>query len=95
MEVRTVKITLELPDELFRRAKAVAARREQSLKELVTTAVERELDTPAHGGAGSGPGNAAIDASLVELEVLSRRIREAWPKGVTAAEAIREQRRDL
>lgn len=29
MEVRTVKTTLEIPDDLFRRAKAVEAIREQ------------------------------------------------------------------
>jgi hypothetical protein len=95
VEVRSVKTTLEMPDELFRRAKAVAARRGQSLKQLVTTAVERELSTPAQEGAGSKRRKAAIDASLGELEALSRRIREAWPEGVTAVEAIREQRRDL
>ncbi len=90
-----MKTTLEMPDELFRRAKAVAARRGQSLKQLVTTAVERELATPAQEGAGSGRRKTAIDASLRELDALTQRIRAAWPEDVSAVEAIREQRRDL
>lgn len=33
-----MKTTLEMPDDLFRRAKATAAKRAQSLKQLVTAA---------------------------------------------------------
>ena len=33
-----MKTTLEMPDDLFRRTKAAAARRAQSLKQLVTVA---------------------------------------------------------
>jgi len=38
-----MKTTLELPDDLFVEAKAVAARRQISLKTLFTRALEREL----------------------------------------------------
>ena len=38
-----MKTTIEMPDELFRKAKAVAALRGQTLKDLITTAMEREL----------------------------------------------------
>jgi hypothetical protein len=38
-----VRTTIDLPDELFRELKAVAVRRGTSLKELLRTAVEREL----------------------------------------------------
>lgn len=39
-----MKTTLEIPDELFRRAKATAALRGQSLKELVNEALRGHLD---------------------------------------------------
>ena len=38
-----MRTTVDLPDELFRELKALAARRGTSLKELLRTAVEREL----------------------------------------------------
>jgi hypothetical protein len=38
-----VKTTLEIPDPLFRKAKARAAERGQSLKDLVTEALEARL----------------------------------------------------
>ena len=90
-----MKTTLEMPDELFRRAKTVAARRGQSLKQLVTTALERELAAPAPGIKSSRRKQAEVEASLRELERISKAISAAWPEGVSAVEAIREQRRDL
>jgi hypothetical protein len=74
-----MKTTLEMPDELFRRAKATAAQRGQSLKQLVTAALERELAGPALGTKSSK----------------RKRISAVWPEGVSAVDAIREQRRDL
>jgi hypothetical protein len=38
-----VKTTLELPDQLFRKAKATAAERGQTLKEFVTEALREKL----------------------------------------------------
>jgi len=38
-----MRTTIEIPDELFRRAKATAAMRGTSLKELVIQALEREF----------------------------------------------------
>jgi hypothetical protein len=38
-----VKTTLEIPDSLFRRAKATAAERGQTLKQLVTEALQEKL----------------------------------------------------
>jgi hypothetical protein len=38
-----MKTTLELPDQLFRKAKATAAERSQSLKEFVTEALRDKL----------------------------------------------------
>lgn len=90
-----MKTTLEMPDELFRRAKTMAAKRGQSLKQLVTTALERELTGPTPGTKSSKRKQAEVEASLREFEKISKEISAAWPKGVGAVEAIREQRRDL
>jgi len=46
----TMKTTLELPDQLFRKAKATAAERGQSLKEFVTEALYDKL-LPGSGRA--------------------------------------------
>lgn len=46
-----MKTTIEIPDPLFRKAKSKAAERGQSLKELVTEALQEKL---AAGAAGSG-----------------------------------------
>ena len=90
-----MKTTLEMPDELFRRAKATAAQRGQSLKQLVNTALERELAGPAPGTKSSRHKRAEVEAFLRELKKISRRISAVWPEGVSAVDAIREQRRDL
>jgi hypothetical protein len=42
-----VKTTLEIPDPLFRKAKATAAQRGQSLKDLVTEALQEKLSPRA------------------------------------------------
>lgn len=41
-----MKTTLEIPDALFRRAKATAAERGQPLRELVTEALQEKLAQP-------------------------------------------------
>jgi len=41
-----MKTTVDLPDPLFRRAKATAAQRGTSMKALFTRAIEKDLDTP-------------------------------------------------
>jgi hypothetical protein len=90
-----MKTTLEMPDELFRRAKTTAAQRGQSLKQLVTVALERELAGPAPSARASKPRQAEVAAFLRELDKISKRISAVWPEGVSAVHAIREQRRDL
>jgi len=40
-----MKTTLEIPDDLFRRTKAVAALRGESLKDFVTEALQAHLDS--------------------------------------------------
>jgi len=48
-----VKTTIEIPDRLFRKAKATAAERGQSLKDLVAEALQEKL------GGGTGPAQPA------------------------------------
>lgn len=48
-----MKTTIEIPDVLFRRAKAKAAERGQSLRDLVTEALQEKL------AAGAGKSRAA------------------------------------
>jgi hypothetical protein len=50
-----MRTTIDLPDPLFRRAKALAAVRGSSLKDLVVRAVEREVSAQTLAGAGSKP----------------------------------------
>ena len=90
-----MKTTLEMPDDLFRRAKTTAAKRGQSLKQLVTTALEHELAKPSKPAASAKARNARAKAWLSEFDELSRRISTAWNSDIGAVEAIREQRRDL
>jgi hypothetical protein len=50
-----VKTTLEVPDAVFRRAKATAAERGQSLKAFVTEALQEKLSGAAKGRAQGPP----------------------------------------
>lgn len=47
-----MKTTIEIPDPLFRKAKSKAAERGQTLKELVTEALQEKLATTAAARAG-------------------------------------------
>jgi hypothetical protein len=92
-----MKTTLEMPDELFRRAKATAAQRGQSLKQLITAALQHELSKPkpTHAAGSARARRAQVRATMRELKKISKRISAVWPEGVSAVDAIREQRRDL
>lgn len=50
-----MKTTLELPDPIFRKAKATAAERGQSLKDFVTEALRDKLDRNAAMQAAAEP----------------------------------------
>lgn len=50
-----MKTTIELPDPLLRRAKAAAAERGQSLKDLFIEALSERLDGPATQAASAKP----------------------------------------
>jgi hypothetical protein len=47
-----MKTTIEIPDPLFRKAKSKAAERGQTLKELVTEALQEKLAAPMGARAG-------------------------------------------
>jgi hypothetical protein len=51
-----MKTTLDLPDPLFRKAKATAAERGQSLKEFVTEALQDKLQRPGGRTVPGEPG---------------------------------------
>jgi hypothetical protein len=83
----TTKTTLEMPEALFRRAKAAAATRGQSLKQLVTGAIERELRaTPAARSA------TALSA-LRAVRMVAAANAAGWRSELDSVSAVREQRR--
>jgi len=88
-----MKTTIELPDELSRQVKAVAALRGQSMKQFLTELLERELSrsTPRQGEEAARQRQAA--SLIEELESLAGRIGEKWTGSADAVEAVREQRR--
>lgn len=74
-ETVEVKTTIDLPDPLFRRAKARASERGVSLKAFITSAVQQSLATPTRSWS-------ALFASLPDvpgdtLEIVRARVAEA------------------
>ena len=81
----TTKTTLEMPEALFRRVKAAAASRGQTLKQLVTGALERELRVTQ-----KAQDPATILRSVRQLAKLNA---AHWEAESDAVESVREQRR--
>jgi hypothetical protein len=77
-----VKTTLEIPDALFRRAKARAAERGQSLKALVTEALQEKLAARTKIGQAEDPewmqGFGALKRLRRETARIQERIDEAF-----------------
>lgn len=88
-----MKTTIELPDELSRQVKAVAALRGQSMKQFLTELLTRELSQPAPQPADDAARQQQAGALIGELEILAERIGEKWRGEVDAVAAVREQRR--
>ena len=83
----TTKTTLEMSLTLFRRAKAAAATRGQSLKDLVTGALERELrmSAPRRG--------KSAQSALRAVRQLAKENAASWRTDDDSVTAVRGQRR--
>ncbi len=74
-----MKTTIEIPDALFRRAKAAASQQGLSLKEFFTDAVQQKLR--ARGGASPNePAWMAAFGGLRELRAENKRIKRIIEK---------------
>jgi predicted transcriptional regulator len=63
-----MKTTMEIPDELFRRTKALAALRGESLKDFVTAAIRAHVESQtAHQPTGAGWRSAFGQAQTEEV----------------------------
>jgi hypothetical protein len=83
----TTKTTLEMSETLFRRAKATAASRGQTLKQLVTGALEKEL-------CSSEPATVvSASSALRAVRQLAKLNAASWQTDQDAVGAVREQRR--
>lgn len=72
-----MKTTIEIPDEMFREAKIVAASRNQTLKSLLTEALEarlRQLAPPSPRSDRNEPPWMAGFGGLADLSAENRRI---------------------
>ena len=70
-----MKTTIEIPDRLFREAKATAARRGQSLKQLLTQALEEKLAGSTQPRHAAEPEWMAGFGGLRRLKGETRRIQ--------------------
>jgi hypothetical protein len=68
-----MKTTVEIPDALFRKAKAAAAEEGKSLKDFFTEAVSNRLNQKNSGDSGTMPWEAAF-GGLKQLHRENRRI---------------------
>lgn len=69
-----MKTTVELSDELFRRAKAEAALRGRKFKDLIEEGLRLVLETPRHGKRARPsldelmkPGRGVVDSGITDL----------------------------
>jgi hypothetical protein len=63
-----MKTTLEIPDGLFKRTKATAAMRGESLKDFVTAALQAHLERQTKGSSTRGWQSVFGQARLEEVE---------------------------
>ena len=86
-----MKTTIEMPDEIFQAAKAAALMRGQTLKQLVTAAVERELKGMS-SGVTAEPQPARAKAFRAKLEKLARQNALAWQSEKSALQQLQGDR---
>ena len=87
-----MKTTLEIDDELYREAKAHAARTGQKMKDLVTAGLRLALnpETP-----GTGAASAAAARKLAECFAEADHLMKAAPRGPIAREHLNKGRKRL
>lgn len=89
-----MKTTLELPDDVYRQAKALAVLKGQTMKDWLTEVLRREV---AAGQAKAMPADqraAQADEFVREMRRLAALVSEDWQGPQDAVQAVREQRRD-
>jgi len=90
-----MKTTLELPDDLYRQAKAIAVLKGMTMKEWLTNLLRREIGAgKAEPSSAQNPEQEA-EAFIQELNRLTAEVSAHWQGPQDAVAAIREQRRDL
>ncbi len=85
--LKVMKTTIEMPETLFRKAKAKAALQGVTLKQLVTDAMERELDQEP--SESSSPSKQFWD----EWNQLAQHMGRAWKSNKSAIKILQEMRR--
>ena len=90
-----MKTTIEMPDDLFRRAKAVAALQGLSMKDWLTNLLRKEVGAGNTAPLTDQDRKREADAFIRELDRLTSEISAHWQGPQDAVAAIREQRRDL
>ncbi len=88
-----MKTTIEMPDDIFRRAKAAAALQGLSMKEWLTNILRREVGAGTAAPAPDQSPEQESEAFMQELNRLARLVGEHWQGDQDAVAAIREQRR--
>jgi hypothetical protein len=75
-----MKTTLEIPDDLFRRTKATAAIRGESLKEFVSAALNEHLERQAPGDSLRGWRSVFGQAKREDVEAVDAVIAEEFER---------------
>lgn len=90
-----MKTTLDLPDDLYRQVKAIAALKGQSVKEWLTQLLRREVAAVDAKRSTARDGEQEAEAFIQELNRMTALVSARWQGAQDAVTAIREQRRDF
>lgn len=90
-----MKTTIEIPDDLFHAAQAAAVLRGQTLKQLLTIAVQHELQglpTWDESGVDKASQNERNGSFRDRLDALAQHNALAWENNKSALQQLREDR---
>jgi len=90
-----MKTTIEMPDDLFRRAKAAAALQGLSMKDWLTDILRREVGVSPDRSDVNQTQEQAAKYVIQTLDQLAADISTNWEGPQDALAAVREQRREL